>query len=72
VQVDFVGRHESLAEDFATISQRIGVEGLSLPHKRKATDRKQDYRSYYSDELAALVGDYFKRDVEGLGYSFDP
>jgi hypothetical protein len=72
VLVDFIGRHESLAEDFATITRRIGTEGLSLPHKRKATDRKKDYRSYYSDDLAALVGDYFKRDVEGLGYRFDP
>lgn len=72
ILVDFIGRHENLQEDFATITQRIGVNGLSLPHKRKATDRKQDYRSYYSDELAALVGDHFKRDVEGLGYSFDP
>ncbi|MEJ2591176.1 MAG: sulfotransferase family 2 domain-containing protein [Candidatus Thiodiazotropha sp.] len=70
--VDFIGRHENLAADFDAIVERIGVNGLSLPHKRKAADRKQDYRSYYSDALAEMVGDYFKRDIEGLGYRFDP
>lgn len=70
--VDFIGRHENLAADFDAIVERIGVNGLSLPHKRKAADRKQDYRGYYSDALAEMVGDYFKRDIEGLGYRFDP
>jgi len=72
VIVDFIGRHENLTADFATIAQRIGLPGLSLPHKRKATDRQKDYRSYYTDELAELVGDYFKRDIETLGYEFAP
>ena len=33
-----------------------------LPHKRQATDRGK----------AEAVGQYFQRDVELLGYRFDP
>ncbi|MET0071022.1 MAG: sulfotransferase family 2 domain-containing protein [Candidatus Thiodiazotropha sp.] len=72
ILVDFIGHYETLDRDFNEIIRRIGVKQLQLPHKRKATDRGKDYRSYYSDQLAALVGDYFRRDIEALGYSFDP
>jgi hypothetical protein len=72
ILVDFIGHYETLSDDFGEIIQRIGVKHLQLPHKRKAADRKKDYRSYYSDDLAALVGDYFHKDIETLGYSFDP
>jgi hypothetical protein len=72
ILVDFIGHYENLAEDFEEITRRIGVEGVKLPHKRKATDRQKDYRSYYSDDLAARVGEHFRRDIEALGYRFDP
>jgi hypothetical protein len=71
ILVDFIGHYETLSDDFDEITQRIGAQHLQLPHKRKATDRKKDYRGYYSDELAALVGNYFRKDIEALGYSFD-
>jgi hypothetical protein len=72
ILVDFIGHYESLTDDFSEITQRIGARHLQLPHKRKATDRKKDYRSYYTDELAELVGDHFRKDIESLGYVFDP
>ncbi|MES9835022.1 MAG: sulfotransferase family 2 domain-containing protein [Candidatus Thiodiazotropha sp.] len=72
ILVDFIGHYETLDRDFNEITRRIGAEQLQLPHKRKANDRGKDYRGYYSDELAALVDDYFSRDIEALGYSFDP
>jgi len=70
VIVDFVGRYESLHEDFEAVCRHIGVKGIELPHKRKATDRKP-YREYYDDELAELVANYFKADIELFGYTFD-
>ena len=66
--VDFIGHYESLEQDFGHICREIGIEGIKLPHKRKAKGRKKDFRSYYSDSLAERVGEYFKRDIEGLGY----
>jgi hypothetical protein len=69
--VNFIGRYERLEEDFAEACRRIGIPQPGLAHKRKARDREQDYRSYYSDETAELVARHFKRDIELLEYSFD-
>jgi hypothetical protein len=70
--VDEVGRYESLTEDFARICARIGAPHIALPHKRRAPDRRSDYRRYYSDALAEAVGKHFHKDVEAFGYRFDP
>jgi hypothetical protein len=69
---DYIGRYERLQDDWAHICRHLNIPHKELPHERKATDRKKDYRSYYSADLAELVGNYFKRDVEMLGYRFDP
>jgi len=69
--VDFIGRYEHLEADFSEACCRIGIAQPSLAHKRRATDRGRDYRSYYSDETIELVARRFKRDIELLGYEFD-
>lgn len=69
---DFIGRYERLQDDWDHICKTIGVPTPVLPHKRQATDRSKDYRSYYSDELAERVGQFFARDIEMLDYRFDP
>jgi hypothetical protein len=68
--VDFIARHENLQEDFRTACGRIGIAAPRLPHLRKAEDR-DDYRRYYTDELAELVAGHYRRDLEVLGYTFD-
>ena len=70
--VDFIGRYERLGEDFRVACKRIGIRPPALPHERRAGDRKSDYRGYYRDETAELVGRHFKQDVEILNYRFDP
>lgn len=69
--VDRTGRYERLHEDFDSICHHLGVKNLTLPHKRKATERMSDYRSYYDDETAEMVANHFRRDIEMLGYAFD-
>ncbi|MBW9257350.1 MAG: sulfotransferase family protein [Candidatus Thiodiazotropha sp. (ex. Lucinisca nassula)] len=72
ILVDFIGHYENLAEDFKSITTQLKIDGISLPHKRRAKDRSKDYREYYTDDLAELVGNHFKRDIEAFGYHFDP
>jgi len=72
ILVDYIGHYENLHGDFEQICKKLGLEQLKLPHKREARDRKKDYRSYYSDGLAELVGNYFEPDISGLGYRFEP
>jgi hypothetical protein len=69
--VDFLGRYENLLADFEAVCQRIGIRTPTLPHKRKASDRLQDYRSYYTDDTVGLVARHFAKDVEMLGYRFE-
>lgn len=72
IVVDFIGRYERLHQDFGEVCARIGIEPPQLPHARQAKDRKKDYRSYYSDATAELVAGHFARDIQMLGYGFDP
>ena len=67
--VDFIGRYETLQEDFDHICDRIGVTPITLPHRRKASDRA-DYRGYYDDSTRRLVAEHFAPDIERLGYEF--
>lgn len=72
VLVDFIGRYESLHDDFEEACKRIGIKAPELPHKRQAKDRGKDYRSYYTDELADMVAERFAPDIKLFGYTFDP
>jgi hypothetical protein len=66
--VDFVGRYETLAEDFAHVCRQVGVSA-SLPHINRTAHR--DYRMYYSDAEIELVAQAFQADIETFGYAFD-
>jgi hypothetical protein len=71
--VDFLGRYETLEEDLnaalaaAGVKQRIDVPKVNVtPNK----DRARDYRSYYSEELRELVGQWYVPEITLLGYEF--
>jgi hypothetical protein len=68
VLVDFLGRYESLENDFAWICRRLGVEA-ELTHRNKS--RHDDYRRYYDDASRDFVADRWQRDIELFGYTFD-
>ena len=68
VIVDFVGRFETLEEDFGSICQRIGIDA-SLPHVNKTNHG--DYRLHYSDVLIEKVGVHWQRDIGLFDYEFD-
>jgi hypothetical protein len=67
--VDFVGRYESLAEDFDTVCGRIGIKP-SLPHVNRSAHG--DFRDYYTPATKALVEEVYRADIELFGYQFDP
>ena len=71
--VDFLGRYENLEEDLnkalatASVKQRITVPKVNVtPNK----DTSRDYRSYYTPELRDLVADWYKPEIELLGYDY--
>ena len=64
----FVGRFESLAEDFEYISKIIGLTNYSLEHWNR-TSRKP-YQAYYDEKSFDLVSKHYKGDIERFGYTF--
>ena len=66
--VDFVGRYETLAQDFAQLCQRLNI-AARLPHINKSAHH--DYRAYYNDRTRQQVADYLADDISLFGYRFE-
>lgn len=67
--VDFVGRVETIDDDFARVCETIGLPPLRLPHRNRS--RHRNYRGYYTNETRELVARAFTQDIEMFGYGFD-
>jgi hypothetical protein len=73
LMADFVGRFETLQEDFARVAGEIGAPGLQLPERNQTYSSKRGsrhYRDFYDDRLKKLVHQRYVYDVEAFGYSF--
>ncbi|WP_371056236.1 sulfotransferase family 2 domain-containing protein [Rhodosalinus sp. K401] len=68
-RADLYIRLERFEEDAAPLFAHLGVR-IDLP-RVNASDRDRDWRGYYSDETAALVGDLCAGDIRRFGYAFD-
>lgn len=71
LQIDFIGRFESLADDFNTVCRAIGIEEPpQLPHAFNS-NRNRHYSEYYDDESADWIRQRFQKDLECFGYEFE-
>lgn len=68
LQVDYLGRFESLEEDFNSLLRHLRLSG-SLPKLNKTKNNK-DYQSLYNQICIDLVGQYFSNDIQKFGYKF--
>jgi hypothetical protein len=69
VEMDFVGRFETLEEDFAAVAARLGVEAR-LPARNRGGARPAAYRDAYDAETRDRVGALYARDAALFGYEF--
>lgn len=65
--MDYICRFETLHEDAATVSDKIGFR-LKLPHLRKSEHRH--YSEYYDTEALEIVAKKYKKDIDYFGYKF--
>ena len=65
--VDFVGRYETLEQDFEKIATLLNIQE-KLPHLNQS--QHHDYKSYYNEYTQQLVAEHFKADIELFGYTF--
>lgn len=69
LMVEYVGRFETLADDFHHICAVLGRRA-TLPHLKPSG--RGDHRAHYSDSAAAVVAKVFAADIDRFGYRFDP
>ena len=67
IKIDFVGKFESINEDFEQIKHAIGLD-VELPHLNAS--KRAGYQSYYDDETRDIVARWFREDIEQFGYRF--
>lgn len=67
LHVDYIGRFESIEEDFRHICGVLKVNG-SLPHKNNSI--RKDYRQYYDRETIDIIKNLYVNDIKLLGYAF--
>lgn len=67
IAIDFIGKFESISDDFDQIKNIIGIEA-ELPHLNAS--KRAGYQSYYDDETRQIVAQWFHEDIEVFGYSF--
>lgn len=66
ITLDFVGRFESLDDDFEKITKHLGIEA-SLPHNNKS--ERKAFEEYYSDKrILNKVREDFSMDFEYFNY----
>lgn len=65
--VNFIGRFENLAQDWATVCGTIGIDA-ELPHLNQ--HKEPGYREYYTDRTRDIVAERYREDIETFGYEF--
>jgi hypothetical protein len=72
VAVDFIGRYESLEEDYRRAMARIGIADPPPLPRAKASFRPADasYRAHYTPASRETVARRFAREIDLLGYVF--
>ena len=71
-RVDFIGRYETLTQDFESLCARVGIVPCPpLPNKKSGHRPQRDYRTLYSDTSRAIVTELFAEDLELFGYRFE-
>lgn len=67
LDVDFVGKFENLAEDFATLTARLGLESAHLRHRNASRNRAAPpYPTEAADR--ALIAELYARDYALFDY----
>jgi len=66
--VDFLGRYETLDEDWDRLCGLIGMERRPLGWRNAG--RRGDYREYYDDDLRKLVADFYADEIAEFGFTF--
>ena len=69
VDINFIGRFESLANDYQRLGEQLGIVLPALPVLNKSKGRG-DYRDLYNDKTRQLVAKKYQDDIDLFEYTF--
>ena len=70
--LDFVGRTETLQQDFNKVCSKVGIPQTKLSNKEVHANRSNHgyYCKHYDDKTRKVVEERYKTDIEHFGYEF--
>lgn len=68
ILVDYFCNMHTYDEDFKLVSEITGNR-KKLPHANRS--KHEDYRTYYTDKTAEMVGSIYRKDIEYFGFGFE-
>ena len=66
--VDHIFKYENIANEWAKCCELIGITHKPIPWEHKS--QHKHYTEYYTDETRKIISDFYKDDIERLGYEF--
>ena len=69
IELDYIGRFETLQKDFDHIRDHLGLSG-DLLYVNKTKTKRESYQTYYSNELRDIAAEVYKEDIELFDYKF--
>jgi hypothetical protein len=69
IEIDYVGRYETLRRDFETACNLTGIKHVKLPRLNES--KKFDYRYYYNSERKKNVAKFYEEEIDLFKYKFN-
>tara|TARA_B100002019_G_C21203604_1_gene565416 strand:- start:5 stop:781 length:777 start_codon:yes stop_codon:yes gene_type:complete len=70
IALDYIGNFECMNDDIIFICNKLRFNSNpKLEHRRNSSDK--NYFNKYTEETKKIIGDFYKKDIELFGYSFD-
>ena len=69
VNLDFIGKFESLEKDFEEVCQALNLNNVQLPHHVKGS--YDDFREHYDLKTIKLVKKIYSEEISLFNYSFE-
>ncbi|GGA13492.1 sulfotransferase family 2 domain-containing protein [Okeania sp. KiyG1] len=67
--VDFIGKFESLGDDFNQLKSNLNLPHMELPHVTHKS-KHRNYQEYYNDEIREIVQERYHQDIKYFNYNF--
>ena len=72
IDLDFVGRYETLDADFEKLCQELHFPAISLLSLNTSSEmrEKPSYVDYYDEESREVIAKVYAKEIENFGYQF--